>query len=65
MTPIAQKIADLERITGHLERFINDKSFRQELGRNFKGFGLSGDDVLNFEALTEYTAILKQQEAAT
>jgi hypothetical protein len=54
-----EKIADLERITTHLERFINDKDFREELGRNFTGFTLSGDDILTFEALAEYLAILK------
>ena len=59
-----EKIADLERITAHIERFIDHKDFRDELGQNFKGFTLSGDDILTFEALTEYLHILKQKEAA-
>jgi hypothetical protein len=64
MTTYIEKIAVLERITAHQKRFIDDKDFRAELSRNFKGFGLSGDDILTFEALTEYIAILKQKEAA-
>jgi hypothetical protein len=62
MAQKADKITELERIAARLERFIDDKDFRKELGRNFTGFTLSGDDIMTFEALTEYLAILKQRD---
>jgi hypothetical protein len=58
MTTNKEKIADLERLRDHLERFTTDQNYRDELGRGFKGFSLSPDDILALEAVTAYHATL-------
>jgi hypothetical protein len=64
MTTTTDRITQLEHLKTHLQRFIEDKGFRDELGRSFKGFAVAPEDFLALEAVTEYLGMLKQSEAA-